>query len=227
MRLEIAIDGPAASGKSTAARNIAARIGGFYINTGDMYRTIAWLAREEGIDPQKNPEKVVALLKNIDLRYGLDDENKPELLLNNESVPQAAIRDPQVAAVVSFVAKIPEVREWLLPRQRSARELGTIVMEGRDIGTVILPDADFKFFITASPHVRALRRLQQEGEAPAESVEAVAAKIAERDQIDSNRKVAPLKTAPDAIVIETDGMSAEEVADLLMSVIEKEGKKVD
>ena len=216
MNLVIAIDGPAASGKSTVARLVAARLGGVYINTGDMYRTITWLALASGINPACQPLAVSALLPALDLRYRLDASGKPVLFLGATPVPQEKIRAPEVAAAVSQVAKIAIVRDWMLERQRAARNLGTLIMEGRDIGTVVFPDTPHKFFVTASPEVRARRRLAQAGETMAgATVESVAAEIAERDRIDSTRAVAPLKPAADALQINTDLYTAEQVADLI------------
>ena len=216
---QVAIDGPAASGKSTVARLLAGRIGGYYINTGDMYRAVSWVALQHGVDPVANPSGVVALLSGCDLRYRIV-EGVPTLFLNGSVVPQEAIRSPEISAIVSPVAAIPEVREWMLDRQRECKEVGIVIMEGRDIGTVIFPDAKFKFFVTASPMERARRRLAQKGEVAAgATLESVAADIARRDEIDSTRAVAPLRPAEDAVTIMTDGITAEEVADLLATAI--------
>ena len=216
---QVAIDGPAASGKSTVARLLAGRIGGYYINTGDMYRAVSWVALQHGVDPVANPSGVVALLAGCDLRYRIV-EGVPTLFLNGSVVPQEAIRSPEVSAIVSPVAAIPEVREWMLDRQRECKEVGIVIMEGRDIGTVIFPEAKFKFFVTASPMERARRRLAQKGEvAEGATLESVAADIARRDEIDSTRAVAPLRPAEDAVTIMTDGITAEEVADLLAHAI--------
>ena len=220
MNLVIAIDGPAASGKSTVARLVAARLGGVYINTGDMYRTITWLALERGINPAKNPLKVASLLWNLELRYRLDAAGKPVLFMGDAPVPQEKIRAPEVAAAVSQVAKIRSVRDWMLERQRETRHVGMVIMEGRDIGTVVFPDTPHKFFVTASPEVRARRRLAQTGETvDGATVESVAAEIAERDRIDSTRAVAPLKPAADASIVNTDPYTAEQVADLIAAAV--------
>ncbi|NLF19125.1 MAG: (d)CMP kinase [Lentisphaerae bacterium] len=218
--LKIAIDGPAASGKSTVARLVAERLGGFTVNTGDLYRAVSWAALERGLDPVRDAAGVVAMLAELDLAYRIAEPGRLRLHLNGRPVPQEAIRAAAVAAVVSHVARLPEVREWLRQRQRDCCALGTVVMEGRDIGTVILPDAPFKFFITASPMERARRRLAQPGEVAAgATVQSVAAEIAERDRIDSSRPVAPLRPADDAITINTDGLTPDEVADRVVGVI--------
>ena len=212
---QVAIDGPAASGKSTVAKLLAKRIGGYYINTGDMYRAVAWQALVHGVAPKD----IVKLLPSFDLRYRIVD-GIPTLFLNDAVVPHDAIRSPEVSAIVSQVAAVPAVREWMLDRQRECKEVGIVIMEGRDIGTVIFPQAKFKFFVTASPMERARRRLAQKGEvANGATLESVAADIARRDEIDSTRAVAPLRPAEDAVTIMTDGISAEEVAELLAAAI--------
>lgn len=217
---QIAIDGPAASGKSTVARRLAEKLNGHYINTGDMYRAVTWAAHRRHLNPRTDPEGVAEMLAGIDLKYVLNDAGVPVLILNGEPVPVTEIRAPDVAHDVSYVARIPEVREWLKGRQRETTALGTVIMEGRDIGTVILPDASHKFFITASPEVRARRRLAQDGEvADGATVPSVAAEIAERDRIDSTRATAPLRAAVDAVPIQTDHMTIEEVVDRMLTVI--------
>jgi len=220
---KIAIDGPAASGKSTVARLVAERLGGYYVNTGDMYRAVSWAALERGVDVAGDPAGVTALLRSLELRYRVAGPGRLQLYLNGEPVPQERIRSAEVAAVVSLVARLPAVREWLRDRQRECCALGTVVMEGRDIGTVILPDAPFKFFVTASPEERARRRLAQAGEvAPGATIASVAAEIAERDRIDSSRAVAPLRAAADALTICTDGMTPDEVTARIVAVVRGE-----
>ena len=217
---QIAIDGPAASGKSTVARKVAERTGGVYINTGDMYRGLTWKIREENINPRDDPDQVRRLLKKLDLRYSLNSQGKPELLLDGKLLPQNEIRDPAVAAEVSYVAGIPEVREWLMDRQRETRKFGLIVVEGRDIGTVVFPDADYKFFLTATAEERARRRLQQKGETFSwDTVESVAKDIAERDRLDSTREVAPLRPAEDAVLIDSSDLDVDEVVEKIVSIV--------
>jgi len=219
---KIAIDGPAASGKSTVARLVAERLKGYYVNTGDMYRAVSWAALERGLDVASDSAGVAALLSSLDLRYRVAGPGQLQLYLNGDPVPQERVRSAAVAAVVSLVARLPAVRAWLRDRQRECCDLGTVVMEGRDIGTVILPEAPFKFFVTASPEERARRRLAQAGEvAPGATIASVAAEIAARDRIDSSRAVAPLRAAPDAVVICTDGMTPDEVADRIVSAVRR------
>lgn len=217
---QVAIDGPAAAGKSTVAALLAARIGGHYISTGALYRAAAWFCLSHSVTPGTSTDSaVVELLPQCGLRYCIEG-GEAVLHLNGRPVDNAALRTPQVAAVVSQTARIPEVRQRLLEVQRSCRELGIVIMEGRDIGTVIFPDARFKFFVTATPMERARRRLAQPGEtASGATLESIAAAIAERDRIDSTRAVAPLRPAPDAVTVVTDGLNAGEVADKLAAVI--------
>lgn len=218
--VQITIDGPAASGKSTIARLVAERLDGFYINTGDMYRTLTWVIRECGFDPKIDTAAIVALLDEINIRYEISPNGVPQLLLNGEPVQQTDIRNPKVAAEVSDVAKIREVRTWMVQRQRLTARLGLVVMEGRDIGTVVFPEAAHKFFLTASPAERARRRLNQAGESPCDAtVESVAAEIARRDRIDSTRAVAPLRPARDAVTIDSTHMTQEEVATQIINTI--------
>ena len=206
MTLQIAIDGPAASGKSTDARLLAARINGLYVNTGEMYRAVAGAAYNLGIDPTKNPQDLVKLLPKWTLEYRLDNEkNTLELFFNDKPVDHAFLRSKEVSDVVSPVAAIPEVRDWMLQKQRDCAKLPIIIMEGRDIQTVVLPDATYKFFITASPEERARRRLEE-----------VAKQIKMRDHLDSTRPIAPLKPADDALIINTDNMTPDEVVDKMV-----------
>ncbi len=221
---QVAIDGPAASGKSTAARLLADRLGGYYVNTGDMYRAVAWAALKADVNPASDPEKLLALLPNWDLRYRLASDRKQtlQLCLNGRELQAEEFRAPAVTAVVSQVASLPALRSWMLERQRECRKLGIVIMEGRDIGTVIFPQAKYKFFLTASPEERARRRFAQRGEvAPDATLAAVAAEIAARDNLDSNRAVAPLRPASDAVIVNTDGRQQDEVADFLAEYIRR------
>ena len=215
--LVIAIDGPAASGKSSAAKAVSERLGAPYVNTGNMYRAVTLAAMRKGSEPS-NPELLREVLNSIELEYVERDE-KLKLFLDGEDV-EAAIRTPEVAANVSAVAAVPEVREWLVARQREFADLGMIVMEGRDIGTVVFPNAKFKFFLTASPEERARRRLEQSGETfDGATLETVATEIAERDRMDSTRKTAPLRKAEDAVLIDSSDKSLEQVVDAIIAVV--------
>lgn len=219
--LQIAIDGPAASGKSTVAKLVAARLGAWYISTGELYRALTLEALHRGILPSENPDAVVGFLPDADLIYAPPPSGRDVVLqLNGSPVPAADLRTAAVSAQVSYVARIPEVRKWLVERQRETRHLGSVVVEGRDIGTVVFPATPHKFFITASPRERARRRLAQAGEtAPGATLDSVAADIARRDELDSKRAVAPLKPAEDAEQIVTDTLPPEQVANQIVESV--------
>ncbi len=204
----IALDGPAASGKSTLAAALAEKLGIVYVNTGSLYRAVALLAQGADSVP-------ASLLNSLDVAYCRNDAGLYELSLNG-SFPGAALRTPEVAARASRVAAQPAVRAALLDVQRKMAEKGWIVMEGRDIGTVVFPDAAFKFFVTATPEERARRRLAQTGEsAEGATLEEVAAMIRLRDDADANRAVAPLRPAADTLLLDTTGRSVAEMVEEL------------
>lgn len=194
----IAIDGPAASGKSTVAKHVAKELGYTFINTGAMYRAIAWYLHEHGISPSET-EKITALLPDIPLEFGKEDSHSTVLYAGDVLTHQ--LTDPAVNESVSIVAAIPEVRTFLLRKQREYNRTEAVVMEGRDIGSVVFPDTPFKYFVTASPEVRAARRAAQ----------GLTDSIAERDKNDASRACAPLAQAPDALLIDTSHMTVEEV----------------
>ena len=220
MTLQIAIDGPAASGKSTVAKLLAARLNGLYVNTGEMYRAVAAAAYKLNINPEKNPQELVKHLPEWTLEYKLDPEKDClELYFNGDPVDHAFLRSKEVSDIVSQAAAIPEVRDWMLQKQRDCAKLPIIVMEGRDIQTVVLPNATYKFFITASPEERAKRRLNQGDFKDGMTLAEVAAQIAMRDKIDSTREIAPLKPAADALIIKTDNMTPDEVVDKMIEFI--------
>ncbi len=217
----IAIDGPAASGKSTVAQKIADKLNGYYISTGNMYRaiTLFLMQRKLDLNSQVSHERIDSLLNELDLSFFKTEDGKLSMKINGATA-DSAIRSPEVAKHVSKIAAMENVRNWLIGRQRDLSELGLVIMEGRDIGTVIFPDAKYKFFITASPEVRARRRLAQSGETPEGStVASVAKEIADRDEMDSKRKIAPLKKADDAIFIDSSEMTVEEVVNRIASFI--------
>ncbi|MDD3116338.1 MAG: (d)CMP kinase [Victivallaceae bacterium] len=215
----IAIDGPAASGKSTIANALAARLNIPYINTGNLYRAVAWFALKKGIvEDDLNDAGLKPILDVMSLTYIVGDSGY-QICVNGE-FPGKALRNPEITALASPLSAIPSVREWLMSLQRNFADSGMIVMEGRDIGTVIFPEARYKFFLTASPEERAHRRLNQGGETvDGATVESVAIEIAERDQRDSTREVAPLKQADDAIFVDSSGLSIEQVVDFILDKI--------
>ena len=207
MSTVVAIDGPAGAGKSTVARMLAERMNYAYINTGSLYRALSYAAITSGIDfDQITPE---FLSKQVLEFRGAD-------LYLNGKLMDAELRRPECASGASKVAANPAVRDYLLPVQRRAAENQWIVMEGRDIGTVIFPDAEKKFFVTASAEERARRRMNQ-GEAGSD-FETILAAIKERDERDSNRAIAPLKQADDAILVDTTGMDITEVVEHLAAL---------
>lgn len=205
----IAIDGPAASGKSTVASHLARLLSIPYVNTGSMYRAVTYAVLQQKIDVS-DEAAMKELLNNMQLEYKADEAGNFSLSLNGVSLKDELVT-PEVNANVSPVAAIPMVREKLKKLQRSLAEKQRIVMEGRDIGSVVFPDAAWKFFVTASPEVRAKRRLDQSKESySSATLEEIARSIAERDRIDSERPVAPLKQCEDAILVDSSNMNVEE-----------------
>ncbi len=201
----VTIDGPAGSGKSSVARAVAGRLGVVNLNTGAAYRAAALLALRDGADLEDGP--ALAALAH---RVGLDPEGAS---VDGERVPEAELRTPEVSAVASKVSARPELREVLLPVQRAAaeqaRRQGGAVVEGRDIGTVVLPDAELKVYLSAAPEERARRRASQTGREG--ELDRIRKAIALRDRQDSERAVSPLKPAPDAVVLDTTALSLDEV----------------
>ncbi len=212
----IAIDGPAAAGKSTVAKRVAEKLGYIYIDTGAMYRAVAWKALKEKI-PITDHARVTALANRIDIRFEKAN-GEQRILVDGEDVTEA-IRTPESSRLSSAVSAIKGVRKRLADLQRKMGEAGGVVMEGRDIGTVIFPNAEVKVFLTASSEERARRRTNQLREIGIDAdVEEVAREISDRDLRDSSRSEAPLKQAPDAVLIETDSMSVDEVIDKIIAL---------
>ncbi len=212
--LIITIDGPAGSGKSTIARGLAARLGGRRLDTGAMYRAFAWAAVAENL--QENTGALIRKAAEFSLRL----ESAGRLFVDDTDVTDA-IRTPEISSWASRISVIPEVRERLVRIQRELALPGPTVCEGRDMGTVVFPDAPVKFFLTASPEARALRRHAELVKAGSDiSLEQVLADQMERDERDQNRTVAPLKPAADAILVDTTEMSIEEVLDYMESLVE-------
>ena len=206
----IAIDGPAASGKSTVARLLAERLGFYYVNTGAMYRAVTWLALKEGLDA-RDTAKVIDLLGTMNFEAGLDGGHSTTLV--NGMDPSSHLSDPQVAQNVSIIAGIPEVRHLLVDKQRQYLDHSNLVMEGRDIGSVVFPDTPFKFYIDASPEVRARRRAK----------EGLSDEINARDRLDSSRKASPLVVAQDARVIDSSDLTIEEVVQAVVDALASQG----
>jgi CMP/dCMP kinase len=214
----IAIDGPAASGKSTVGEAVANRLGYLYFDTGAMYRAVAWLALERGV-PVDDEAQVTALAAaaEIDVLPAVQDDGRQYTVLVDGQDVTWAIREPAVANSVSQVSTYPGVRAALVAQQRRLARRGRIVMVGRDIGTVVLPDAPLKVYLDASAEERARRRWQEEqargGQRP---YEAVLAEVRRRDEIDSTRQVAPLRPASGAVIIDSTEMAIEQVVESVL-----------
>lgn len=208
----IAIDGPAGAGKSTVARAVARRLGWTYLDTGAMYRVVALAAREAGAD-LADPDELGRLAQMLDIRVV-----GTKAFLGERDVT-AAIRSPDVDAIVSTVAAHPVVRNALVTHQRRLASIADVVMEGRDIGTTVMPDAAVKIFLTASAAERARRRARQMGVAlEAAALAEVESDLQRRDRDDSSRAESPLRPAPDAIVMDTTGMSLDEVVAAIVGI---------
>lgn len=216
--VNIAIDGPSGAGKSTLARRLAAELGFVYVDTGAMFRTIALYCARKGVE-RSDHAAVVSLLPeiNLDMTYGSDGEQ--QMLLNGENV-SGLIRTPEISMFTSAVSAYPEVRGFLLEQQRELGRRQSILMDGRDIGTVVLPDADVKLFLTAAPEARAHRRwleLVQKGENVTE--EEVLRDVLQRDYNDTHRETAPLRQADDAVLVDTTHCDLEQSYQLLLRTI--------
>jgi len=207
--MKIAIDGPAGAGKSTLARALAARLGYIYIDTGAMYRAITWKALQKGTDLE-DPDTLSGLALETELIFDRRD-GEQRLLCEGEDL-SAIIRSPQVSASVSRVAAHPQVREVMVRKQQEMARAGRVVMDGRDIGEQVLPDAAFKFFITADLQKRAERRLSEmESQGYRVDSDSILRDLHNRDLMDSARSVGALKILPDSIVIDTSCYNADQV----------------
>lgn len=215
--LIIAVDGPSGAGKSSSSRSLAERLGYRYVDTGALYRVIGLLAVEQGVSSAE-AEGLAALCGNLALRF-LPEAGSVRVLLGDRDIT-AAIRQPEVSQMASKVSAQIAVRQRLLTLQRELGAGGGVVMEGRDIGTVVFPDADVKFYLDASPEVRGRRRhteLQQQGVSA--DLQKTIQEMAERDQRDSSREYAPLQRAPDALFIDTTTLSLAEVVLLMLRTV--------
>lgn len=223
--VSIAIDGPAGAGKSTVARIVAKRLGLLYVDTGAMYRSVAWLAVRFGIRPTDE----LGLTRLLD-EYPLGFERDPAFgtlvvrFQNQDITPE--LRSPEVSAIVSQLSVHPFVRERLTSIQRSLRRDSGVVMDGRDIGTVVIPDADVKVFLTASLDERARRRAEEITADQGREVSEVSIRtsMAERDARDSSRDVAPLRPAADAYILDSTGKSIDEVVDEILRLVQESVK---
>ena len=221
--LIVAVDGPSGTGKSTMCRVLAKRLGAKYVDTGAMYRVATLAVLRAGVDPA-DTAKVIETTADLPLEVS-DDPDSTEVLFAGEDV-KAEIRGAEVTKHVSAVSAIPEVRVNLVELQRKlARESGRAIVEGRDIGTVVLPDAPAKVFMTASAEVRAKRRYDQDVAAGREAdFDAVLADVQRRDEADSSRATSPLKPADDAVLVDTSEMTPDEVLAALTEVVERSAR---
>ena len=215
--VSVAIDGPAGAGKSTLARRLAAEMGYIYVDTGAMFRTIGLYALRKGVDPKDNAA-VNTLLPEIGLRVDCID-GEQHIYLNGEDV-STAIRTEEAGMAASAVGANPEVRAFLLELQRSMTKTQNVLMDGRDIGTVVLPDAEVKVFLTASAEERARRRmLELEERGTPEPYAAILRAIQERDWNDTHRDAAPLRQAEDAVLLDTTALDFVQSEDALLHII--------
>jgi cytidylate kinase len=215
--LIVTIDGPAGVGKSTTAKRLAAQLGYAYLDTGALYRAVAWKVKAAGVDPSSVGE-IEALLSTTTLQLTSHDQIL-SILVDSQEVGQE-LRSLTIGQLASSLAAIPGVRDWLLPIQRDFGAKGGVVAEGRDMGTRVFPYADVKFFLDADLNIRTSRRHQEIAkEEKGESWTEVRQNIADRDARDRSRPVAPLVPAPDAMVIDTSTLSVDEVVDRMLKVI--------
>ncbi len=216
----IAIDGPSGAGKSSMAKILAEKYGFIYVDTGAIYRTVGLAAHRKEI-PCKDEEKVAKLLPELDIEMKYNESGEQRMYLDGEDV-SSEIRLPEISICASDVSSLPAVRAYLLEMQRSMAKTNSVVMDGRDIGTVVLPDADLKIFLTASSEARAQRRLLQLKEKGIDSkFEDVLKDIEYRDKQDSGRDVAPLRPAEDSVMVDTSDLGFEETIALLSSIVEE------
>lgn len=218
-QLVIAIDGPVGAGKSTAARRLAEALGFVYIDSGAMYRAMGWKAVQEGVDLRSHPS-LARLAVRTDIRV-VAGPSGPRMLVDGVDVT-AALRTPAIDEASSLVSTCPEVRERLVALQRAMAREGGVVMDGRDIGTVVFPDADLKFYLDADLSVRASRRLADLRHAGAQAdLPTVQSEVKRRDERDRGREVSPLRAAPNAIRIDSSGLDAEGVLRLMLAAVRK------
>ena len=218
MMINIAIDGPSGAGKSTLAKMLAKKLGYIYVDTGALYRSIGLYMFDSGINP-KDKDAVIEALSNIkiELRF----ENGTQKVYLNGTDVKDRIRLPEMSMYASLTSAIPEVRAFLLDIQKDMAKKNNVIMDGRDIGTVILPDAQVKIFLVASSETRAKRRYKELAEKGIEtSYEEVLSDIIKRDENDSTRAVAPAVAAPDAVLLDSSDMNADEALDAALKIIE-------
>jgi cytidylate kinase len=220
MRKTIAIDGPSASGKSSVSKGVAAELGFIYVDSGALYRGVTWQAIRKGANPQE-AAAVLEIMHNADWSFFVKDG--AAIFSVDGDVPVQELREKEVREAVAEVAAIPEVRKFVVESLQSLENFGSLVMEGRDIGTVVFPDSPYKFYLDADPEERAMRRYRElvaAGED--EKAHEVMESLKKRDQMDATRKVDPLVVASGAQVIDSTSMSLDEVIQTVVSVVKGE-----
>ena len=218
--ISVAIDGPSGAGKSTLARKAASILGYLYVDTGAIYRTVALSAVRGGIDP-KDAAALIPTLAGLDIRLEYAADGLQHMYLNGEDVSEA-IRVHEISQHASTVSAIPEVRAFLLELQRELARKNNVIMDGRDIGTVVLPEAQVKIFLTATPESRARRRhleLLQRGQDT--DFDTVLKDIVKRDEQDTNRPIAPLRQAKDAVLLDTTALNLEQSLQAMLDIIKE------
>ena len=226
IHMAVAIDGPSGAGKSSLARCCAEKLGFLYVDTGAIYRTLGLAVLRAGID-RKDEAAVMDLLPKLSLEMKYDEAGEQRMLLNGEDVSKE-IRLPEISLAASDVSAHARVREYLLETQRRLARENNVIMDGRDIGTVVLPHAELKIFLTASPEARAQRRVLQLREKGVESsFEEVLQDIRYRDEQDSNRAAAPLRQADDAILLDTSDLSFEESFQAISELIRRRREELE
>ena len=219
-RFAVAIDGPSGAGKSTLARSVARELGAVYVDTGAIYRTVGCCAWKQGIDPDAK-EDICALLPRINISMDYDTDGLQRMYLNGEDVTKE-IRLPQISMYASRVSALPEVRAFLMDMQRDMARRNSVVMDGRDIGTVVLPQADVKIFLTASVEDRARRRWEELNDrGTPKNFDELLEEIRQRDDNDSRRAAAPLRAAEDAVYLDTTGNTFERSREQILEIIKE------
>ena len=220
MSVAIAIDGPAGAGKSTIAKRVAEELNFMYVDTGALYRAVALCAIQKNIEPEDS-QRVSEMLSEIKVQLAFNYRFEKVVLLDGRDV-SSQIRTPEVSMAASKISALPQVRAYLLDLQRDIAKENNVIMDGRDIGTVVLPDAKVKIFLTASPQVRAERRYKELSEKGANvSFDEVLRDVNERDYNDSHRQTAPLKPAEDSVFVDTTDLDFEQSVEKIISVIKE------
>lgn len=220
MPIAIAIDGPAGAGKSTIAKLAAKQLNFIYVDTGALYRTVGLAATKNNVEP-KTSEEIDELLRKIKVELTFNDKNEQIVLLDGEDV-SSQIRTPEASMMASAISAVPAVRAYLLDLQRNIAKTNNVIMDGRDIGTVVLPNAQIKIFLSADPEERAKRRYDELIEKGMKvKYEDILADVIERDYNDSHREIAPLKPAEDSIMVNTTGNTLKQSVELLIEIMKE------